>query len=115
VNRKSSATFTRTPICSTSISPRGQVTEILPDLKNRVTLTEGREIIAYCAGKMRLHKIKIYVGDKVDVLLDPQGGKATNLWVPKTSSVMSWRNRLIWRNGGIDLLCPGHPDFAVQI
>jgi len=41
---------------------RGQVTEILPDLKYRVTLTDGREILAYCAGKMNLHKIKVLVG-----------------------------------------------------
>jgi hypothetical protein len=27
---------------------------------------------------------------------------------------MSWRNRLIRRNGRIGLLCPGHPDFAVH-
>jgi translation initiation factor IF-1 len=36
---------------------RGQVTEILPDLKFRITLADGREILAYLGGKMKLHKI----------------------------------------------------------
>ena len=57
---------------------RGTVTEILPDLKYRVTLTDGREILAYCAGKMRLHKIKVLVGDTVEVKLDEYRGNATN-------------------------------------
>jgi translation initiation factor IF-1 len=56
---------------------RGQVTELLPDLKYRVTLDDGREILAYCAGKMRLNKIKVLVGDTVEVRLDPYNGKTT--------------------------------------
>jgi translation initiation factor IF-1 len=56
---------------------RGQVTEILPDL-NRVTLDDGREVLAYCAGKMKLHKIKVLVGDTVDVVVAQYGGRATN-------------------------------------
>jgi translation initiation factor IF-1 len=57
---------------------RGQVTEVLPDLKYRVTLADGREILAYLAGKLKLHKIRVLVGDTVDVVLDPYGGKTTN-------------------------------------
>jgi translation initiation factor IF-1 len=52
------------------MTTRGQVTEILPDLKYRVALDDGREILAYLAGKMKLHKIKVLVGDTVDVVLD---------------------------------------------
>lgn len=37
-----------------------------------------REIMAYTAGKLKLHKIRILVGDRVRVELDPYGGKATN-------------------------------------
>jgi translation initiation factor IF-1 len=57
----------------------GMVTEMLPDLKYRVLL-EGseREVICYTAGKLKLHKIRILVGDKVRVILDPYKGKATN-------------------------------------
>ena len=39
----------------------GQVTEILPDLKYRIILTDGKEILAYLGGKMKLHKIKVLV------------------------------------------------------
>ena len=31
--------------------------------------------IAYLAGKMKLYRIRIIPGDKVEVLLDPYGGK----------------------------------------
>jgi translation initiation factor IF-1 len=57
---------------------RGQVTEILPDLKYRVALDDGREILAYCASKMKLNKIKVLVGDTVEVILGPYKGKVTN-------------------------------------
>jgi translation initiation factor IF-1 len=64
--------------CMNQSTTQGQVTEILPDLKYRVTLGDGREILVYCAGKMNLNKIKVLVGDTVDVVLDPHGGKCTN-------------------------------------
>ncbi len=51
------------------------VTEALPNTLFRVDLGEGKIIIAYLSGKMRLHRIKVLVGDKVEVLLDPYGGK----------------------------------------
>lgn len=57
---------------------RGQVTEILPDLKYRVTLEDGKGILAYLSGKMKLHKIKVLVGDTVDVIVDKYGGKVSN-------------------------------------
>jgi translation initiation factor IF-1 len=53
----------------------GTVGEALPNTLFRVTLEGGEEIIAYLAGKMRLHRIKVLVGDKVLVRLDPYGGK----------------------------------------
>lgn len=51
------------------------VTEALPNTMFRVQLSDGKEIIAYLAGKMRMHRIKVLVGDKVEVLIDPYGGK----------------------------------------
>jgi len=57
---------------------RGQVTEVLPDLKYRILLADGKEILAYLGGKMKLHKIKVLEGDTVEVILDKYGGKATN-------------------------------------
>ncbi len=54
---------------------QGMVTEALPSTLFRVKLDNGEEILAYLSGKMRLHRIKVLVGDKVTVLLDPYGGK----------------------------------------
>ena len=54
---------------------QGTVDKALPNTLFRVSLDSGEEILAYLAGKMRLHRIKVLVGDKVLVLLDPYGGK----------------------------------------
>ncbi|MDO8582666.1 MAG: translation initiation factor IF-1 [bacterium] len=43
----------------------GKVIEALPATTFRVVLPSGEEILAYLAGKMRLHHIKILPGDKV--------------------------------------------------
>ncbi len=37
---------------------------------------EGELILAYLAGKMRLHRIRVLVGDQVEMVLDPYGGRA---------------------------------------
>ena len=55
----------------------GVVVEALPNTLFRVTPVGGGEpILAYLAGKMRLHRIKVLVGDKVQLQLDPYGGRA---------------------------------------
>lgn len=53
----------------------GLVTEALPSTLFRLKLNNGNEIIAYLSGKMRLHRIKVLIGDKVSVTLDKYGGK----------------------------------------
>lgn len=53
----------------------GVVLEALPNVLFRVALDSGGEGLAYLAGKMRYHRIKVLVGDRVEVLLDPYGGK----------------------------------------
>ena len=54
----------------------GIVTEALPNALFRIELkTSGEEIIAYLAGKMRLHRIKVLLGDTVQVKTDPYGGR----------------------------------------
>ncbi|MEK7514650.1 MAG: translation initiation factor IF-1 [Patescibacteria group bacterium] len=54
----------------------GRVTEALPNTLFRVTVDGEEEVLlAYLAGKMRLHKIRVVVGDKVELELDPYGGK----------------------------------------
>jgi translation initiation factor IF-1 len=49
----------------------GVVSEVLPDSRFRVTLENGHELIAYSAGKMRKHHIRILAGDKVSLELSP--------------------------------------------
>ncbi len=53
----------------------GIVEEALPNTLFRVSLESGEVLLTYLAGKMRLHRIKVLVGDKVLVKLDPYGGK----------------------------------------
>ncbi|CAG1005301.1 Translation initiation factor IF-1 [Burkholderiales bacterium] len=49
----------------------GVVAEVLPDSRFRVTLDNGHKLIAYSAGKMRKHHIRIIAGDKVSLELSP--------------------------------------------
>lgn len=54
----------------------GTVTEVLPNTLFRVRLEEeNREIIAHLAGKLRLHHIRVMAGDKVALVLSPEGEK----------------------------------------
>ena len=54
---------------------QGIVEEALPNTMFRVSLESGEILLTYLAGKMRLHRIKVLVGDKVMIKLDPYGGK----------------------------------------
>jgi translation initiation factor IF-1 len=60
----------------------GTVEEVLPNSLFRVRLTPkgegetGELVLAYLAGKMRLHRIRVLMGDQVDMVLDPYGGRA---------------------------------------
>ena len=49
----------------------GVVGEVLPDARYRVTLDNGHQLVAYSAGKMRKHHIKIIAGDKVSLEVSP--------------------------------------------
>ncbi len=65
--------------------------EIIPPVENKQLPIESTEpssteetsrqtpepevVLAYLAGKMRLHKIRVIVGDTVEMQLDPYGGK----------------------------------------
>jgi translation initiation factor IF-1 len=53
----------------------GTVEEALPNTQFRVTLENGEQILTYLAGKMRMYRIRVLVGDKVEVELDEYGGK----------------------------------------
>lgn len=65
---------------------RGRVMEALPNLIFKVEISDGRDegheqtrmVLCYLAGKMKINQIKVGIGDWVDIILDPLGGKATN-------------------------------------
>ncbi|MDP3581508.1 MAG: translation initiation factor IF-1 [Ignavibacteria bacterium] len=47
------------------------ISETLPNATFKVRLDNGHEILAHISGKMRMHFIKILVGDKVAIELSP--------------------------------------------
>jgi translation initiation factor IF-1 len=54
----------------------GIVEEALPNTQFRVRIPGQEELLlTFLAGKMRLHRIRILVGDKVLIQIDPYGGK----------------------------------------
>ena len=65
------------------IKVEGTVTEALPDTTFRVKLKDGREVLAYLSGKMRMNYIKVMLGDKVTLEL---------------SSPEDKRGRIVFRN-----------------
>ena len=53
----------------------GTVTEALPDTLFKVRFEDGKELLCFLAGRMRMNRIRVLIGDKVAVELDPYGGK----------------------------------------
>ncbi len=55
----------------------GIVKEALPDTLFRV-VPEGTDtvLLAYLAGKMKMNRIRVLVGDRVELIQDPYGGRA---------------------------------------
>ncbi|OGZ07374.1 MAG: translation initiation factor IF-1 [Candidatus Lloydbacteria bacterium RIFCSPHIGHO2_02_FULL_54_17] len=53
----------------------GTINEALPNTMFRVSVEGGEEVLAYLSGKMRIHRIKVLVGDKVSLEENPYGGK----------------------------------------
>lgn len=54
----------------------GTVEEVLPNSLFRVRMPSDELVLAYLAGKMRLHRIRVLVGDQVELVTDPYGGRA---------------------------------------
>ena len=57
------------------LTAKGVITESLPSTLFRVKIEDDKEILAYLSGKMRIHRIKVLIGDSVEVVLNPYGGK----------------------------------------
>lgn len=53
----------------------GTVIETLPSLHFKVRLDDGKETLCHLAGKMRMFRIKILLGDKVTVEMSPYDEK----------------------------------------
>ena len=51
------------------------MTEALPDTLFRVRLQDETILLCFLAGKMRMHRIRVLIGDRVTIELDPYGGK----------------------------------------
>lgn len=49
----------------------GTVTEVLPNATFRVELSNGHNVLATIAGKMRRHRIRVLQGDRVTVEVSP--------------------------------------------
>ncbi len=53
------------------IKKEGRVTEALPNAFFRVVLSDGKEILGFLSGKMRMNRITILPGDKVSIEMSP--------------------------------------------
>jgi len=54
-----------------AIQVEGKVLETLPNAMFRVELDNGHKVLAHISGKMRMHYIRILIGDRVTVELSP--------------------------------------------
>ena len=53
------------------IKKDGRVTEALPNAFFKITLNDGKEIMGFLSGKMRMNRITILPGDKVSLEVSP--------------------------------------------
>jgi len=53
------------------IKAEGVVIEALPNAMFRVKLEDGRVLLCHLAGKMRMYRIKVIPGDKVQIEMTP--------------------------------------------
>jgi translation initiation factor IF-1 len=73
MDNKTTQQTTKAPLAEV----QGVVVEALPNTLFRVQI-EGKDepVLAYLAGKMRLNRIRVLLGDTVTLQLEPYGGKA---------------------------------------
>ena len=53
------------------IEMTGKVTEVLPEMRFRVDLENGHQLVAYTSGKMKKNHIRIIAGDRVKLEMSP--------------------------------------------
>lgn len=52
---------------------KGLVVEALPNAQFKVELEDGKVVRAYMSGKMKMHRIKVLIGDTVEMVMDSYG------------------------------------------
>jgi len=57
------------------IRKSGIVLEALPSANFRVKLDDGKEVLCHLAGKLRIYRIKILPGDRVQIEMSPYDEK----------------------------------------
>lgn len=55
---------------------QGRVIESMPNTHFKIQFKDGTTGLGYLGGKMRVHKIRVLVGDMVETISDVRGGKA---------------------------------------
>ena len=53
------------------IEMNGKVTEVLPEMRFRVDLENGHQLVAYTSGRMKRNHIRIIAGDRVTLEMSP--------------------------------------------
>jgi translation initiation factor IF-1 len=53
------------------IEMSGKVTEVLPEMRFRVDLENGHQLVAYTSGRMKKNHIRIIAGDRVTLEMSP--------------------------------------------
>ena len=56
-------------------SVQGIVLEALPNALFKVKMPGDKEMLAYLSGKMRMNRIKVLIGDKVEIISDQYGDR----------------------------------------
>ncbi|MBI4358999.1 MAG: translation initiation factor IF-1 [Candidatus Nealsonbacteria bacterium] len=74
------------------IRKKGVVLEALPSTHFRVQLEDGLEILAHLSGKLRINRIKILVGDNVQVETSPYDEKKGRIVYRESTFTGSVRN-----------------------
>jgi len=59
----------------TPIRKSGVVLEALPSTNFKVKLDDGKEILCHLAGRLRIYRIKVLPGDRVQVEISPYDDK----------------------------------------
>lgn len=51
----------------------GLVIEVMPNMQYKIELSDGKIVRAYLGGKMRMNRISVVIGDRVEFVVDTQG------------------------------------------